>query len=157
MSGTSLLRLLIALSPVATEVMAQTPEAASPSASVAVRFVSDEADAVLAILRERQAGRTPAAGDWTTLFSTAGYRALERRETAMGRGFSRDGFRVFVLSDTLLARVVALEGTLVAWKQMDVRGAASRATARRCIARTGDRELFALPPPSRGNADDTAS
>jgi len=127
MSRTALLGLLIALSPVATELMAQTPEAASPSESVAVRFVSDEADAVLAILRERQAGRTPAAGDWTTLFATAGYRALERRETAMGRGFSKDGFRAFVLSDTLLARAAPLERTLAAWKQMDVRGAASRA------------------------------
>jgi hypothetical protein len=129
MSKTSLLGLLMALSPVATWLVAQTPEAASPSASVAVGFVSDEADAVLAILRERQTGRTPAAGDWAALFSSAGYRALERRETAMGRGFSKDGFRAFVLSDTLLLRAAALERTLAAWKEMDVRSAADRAFA----------------------------
>lgn len=99
------------------------------SGPVAVHFVADEADAVLAILRARQAGRSPSQSDWTALFSSAGYRALQRRESAMGRAFTDSSFRAFVLSDTLLARAAALERTLAAWKTLDVSAAARRALA----------------------------
>src|SRR5258706_52494 len=53
-----------------------------------LRFVSDEADAALAILQARAAGRTPTAAQWASLFSTEGYRALARRESSFGRPYS---------------------------------------------------------------------
>jgi len=96
---------------------------------VAVRFVADEADAVLAILRARRTGISPSQAQWDAVFSSAGYRALLRRETAMGRAFTDSSFRAFVLSDTLLARTPALERTLAAWKTTHVSAAANRALA----------------------------
>lgn len=102
---------------------------APAQAGVAVHFVADEAGAVLAILRERRNGAAPSQADWAALFGSAGYRALQRREAAMGRAFSDSSFRAFVLSDTLLVRAAALERTLVAWKQLDVSAAAQRALA----------------------------
>lgn len=101
---------------------------ASPQTpAVDVRFVTDEAEAVLSILHQREAGRTPTESDWNRLFASEGYRALARRETSFGRPFSDERFRAFVLSDTLLARLPRLEATFDTWKHIDVSGAAKRA------------------------------
>src|SRR5207302_1159522 len=94
-----------------------------------LRFVSDEADAALAILHARAAGRTPTAAQWTAFFSTEGYRALARRDSSFGRPYSATVYRTFLLSDTLLARRAALTRTLAAWKRIDQRRAAAMALA----------------------------
>src|SRR2546421_8530817 len=67
-----------------------------------LRLVSDEAEAALAILQARAAGRTPTAAQWAAFFSTEGYRALARRDSSFGRPYSAAVYRTFLLSDTLL-------------------------------------------------------
>jgi hypothetical protein len=113
--------------PLTLAATASRPDSAPPQA--AVRFISDEADAVLAILRARAGGRTAGQDEWHQLFTSEGYRALARREAAMGRAFTDDEFHGFVLSDTLAARTSELERTLEAWKRLDVAAAAARASA----------------------------
>lgn len=113
---------------IALTLLAQMAAPQGP-ATVDVRLVSDEADAVVAILRLRQAGRPPADSDWQRLFSSAGYRALARRETSFKRPFSDDRFKAFVLSDSLLARAPGVIATLDAWRHIDVHGAANLALA----------------------------
>lgn len=112
---------------------AQTPIAASraqpASPEVDVRLISDESDAVLAILAHRRDDRPLSDSLWQRLWTSAGYRTLWRREKAMGREFTDSQFRAFVLSDTLGARYAALARTLEEWKQADVSGAARRAAA----------------------------
>ena len=58
-----------------------------------MRLVTDEADAVLAILAKRAAGAPIAETDWRRLYSSEGYTRLKRREEAMKRleGFRLDG------------------------------------------------------------------
>ena len=97
------------------------------SSSLDVRFVTDEAEAVLAILDERAARRTPSEAHWQRLFGSEGYRRLQAREAAMNRAFTDSSFRAFVMSDTLLARREALRRTLAAWTAADPVAAARRA------------------------------
>jgi hypothetical protein len=92
-------------------------------------MVTDEADAVLAILDRRAAGETPGKEDWQRLFSTEGYRRLEARETALQRPFDHASFRAFVLSADLLERRPALRRTLGQWRTVDPAGPARRAFA----------------------------
>lgn len=106
---------------------AQAPEAAPTQ--VDVRIDPGEAEAVLAILRARRAGHTSTSDDWTRLYEAAGYRALARRQRAMGTTFTDDRFRAFVESDSLLRRLPDLEPTVAAWDNMDVDGASRRALA----------------------------
>jgi len=101
--------------------------AAPPALSISV--VSDEADAVLAILAMRDAKASVADSDWQRLFSTEGYRRLEKRERGMGRPFGEEDFRRFVLSEPLLARRNALAEALHRWETADATGAAARALA----------------------------
>lgn len=84
-----------------------------------VRLVTDEAEAVLAILAKRKAGETINESDWQRLFETEGYVRLKRRETAMQRSFEEEDFKRFALSEELLQRMPALEETLARWKQAD--------------------------------------
>ena len=90
-------------------------------------MVTDEADAVLAILDERAAGRTPSNAQWERLFSSTGYQRLRQRETSMGRPFEEASFREFVLSDDLLSRAAALRRTLDDWTRIDPSDSARRA------------------------------
>ena len=113
--------LLLALAPA-------RPAAAAPP-RVDVRLVTDEADAVLAILAERRRGAEPAADDWKRLFASEGYVRLARREASLSRAFTDDEFKSFVLSADLLARADALAATLGAWKRTDPSAAARRALA----------------------------
>ncbi len=94
-----------------------------------LRFDPSEAEAVLAILGRHRAGQAVADSDWQRLFATEPYQRLKRREASLQRGFTDSAFRQFVLSDTLGARLPALEQALAAWKRADLTAAAARAFA----------------------------
>ena len=101
---------------------------AAPEASrLRVPMVTDEADAVLAILEIRSAGGTPSDSDWQRLFASEGYRRLKEREASLQRGFDDVSFREFVLSAGLLGRSDALRRALGDWTRIDPADAARRA------------------------------
>lgn len=100
---------------------AQTPPA------VDVRLVTDEAEAVLAILAKRRANETLSDADWKRVFESEGYVRLKKRETSMQRPFEDTDFKTFVMSDKLTDRAKALEETLNRWKRADVTRAATLA------------------------------
>ena len=110
-----------------TLLSASDPPAAAPA--VDVRFVTDEAEAVLAILGKRAKGEAVSDEDWRRLFATEGYTRLAQREASMKRPFTEGDFKAFVLSDDLLQRAGALGETLAAWTR-----AAPDAAARRVLA-----------------------
>lgn len=97
--------------------------------AVDVRFVTDEAEAVLAILGKRAKGEAVTDEDWRRLFATEGYIRLAKRETSMGRPFTEEGFKTFVLSDDLLKRAGALAETLATWARSTPDAAGRRALA----------------------------
>jgi hypothetical protein len=99
-----------------------------PSA-VNVRLVTDEAEAVLAIVAKRKEILPIAETDWQRVFSSEGYVRLKARENSMKRSFEDADFKTFVLSDQLKQRKQALDETLVRWKTADVTGAARLALA----------------------------
>jgi hypothetical protein len=101
----------------------------SSSSRVQTRFVSDEADAVLAVLAKRAAQQTITDADWNRVFTSEGYVRLKKREHSMQREFEDDAFKSFVMSDELLARREALAKTLEEWRQADLTAAANRALA----------------------------
>lgn len=94
-----------------------------------VRIVTDEADAVLAILDARAAGRTIADADWQRVFATEGYVRLKKREQAMQRPFEDEAFRTFAMSPELLAKRDILTRALERTKHADLSQAAARALA----------------------------
>jgi tetratricopeptide (TPR) repeat protein len=94
-----------------------------------VRIVTDEADAVLAILGRRELGDAIPESAWEELFESEGYARLKERELAMKQVFDDEEFRRFALSDELLERAAALEETVDRMK-----GAAVGALARRALA-----------------------
>jgi len=110
-----------------------TPAAASGPSSVSpavdVRFVTDEAEAVLGILGKRAKGEAVTDEDWRRLFATEGYTRLAARESSMGRPLTEADFKAFVLSDDLLKRAGALAETLAAWTQSAPDAAGRRALA----------------------------
>lgn len=99
------------------------------SAAVNVRLVTDEAEAVLAILTKRKANQPIAEADWRRVFQSEGYVRLKQRETSMKRPFEDADFKTFVLSDQLLARAAALEETLARWQRADTTRATRLALA----------------------------
>ncbi|MCI0403080.1 MAG: hypothetical protein L0212_06110 [Acidobacteria bacterium] len=101
----------------------------APSDRLQARMVTDEPEAVLAILEKRKQKQEVTEGDWQRLFSSEGYVRLKKRELAMQRSFEDEEFRKFVLSETLLEKAAALEETLRRWKQADLSAAAERAFA----------------------------
>lgn len=94
-----------------------------------VSLVADEADAALAILRNREENGSSPDSLWAALWTSTGYRRLARRERAMGRPFTDSAFRHFLESDTLAVRRPALARTLESWKGADIANAAARAAA----------------------------
>jgi Putative zinc dependent peptidase (DUF5700) len=94
-----------------------------------VRIVTDEADAVLAILDARAEGRGLTDADWRRVFASEGYVRLKKREHAMGRAFEDDAFRTFVASPELLAKRAALRRALDRVKRADLDALAKRAFA----------------------------
>jgi hypothetical protein len=129
-SSTMVRRLLVALLVCSTFGFASVclAQTSMPSA-VNVRLVSDEAEAVLAILAKKKANLPITESDWQRLFSSEGYVRLKARETSMKRSFEDADFKTFVLSDQLAQRAQALEETLARWKNADVTGAARLALA----------------------------
>ncbi len=118
---------LLVLALVALTACATGP--AATDARLQVPMVTDEAEAVLAILDARAAGHAPDEAAWKRLFTTEGYRRLAQRETSMGRPFEESAFREFVLSADLLARAPALRKTLREWTRVDPANAARQAFA----------------------------
>jgi hypothetical protein len=96
---------------------AQTP-------ALNVRLVTDEAEAVLAILAKRKVNQPINDQDWQRLFKSDGYTRLKQREAAMQRSFDDADFKTFVLSEPLAERAPALEQTFEKWKRADITHAA---------------------------------
>jgi hypothetical protein len=97
---------------------------AQPSSALNVRLVTDEAEAVLAILAKRKANQPITDQDWQRVFQSEGYTRLKQREAAMQRSFDDAEFRTFVLSEALAERAPALEQTFDKWKRADITRAA---------------------------------
>lgn len=104
---------------------------ASPSiaSDVDVRLVTDEAEAVLAILAKKKANEPITDTDWQRVFQSEGYVRLKARETSMKRSFEDADFKTFVLSDQLTQRAQALAETLGRWKRTNIQGAGRLAMA----------------------------
>lgn len=94
---------------------------------VNVRLVTDEAEAVLAILAKKKANEEISEADWQRLFASEGYVRLKQRETSMQRSFDDADFKIFVLSDQLAERAPALREALAKWKRADITRAAQLA------------------------------
>jgi hypothetical protein len=104
----------------ATGIVAQAPR-------LDVRLVTDEAEAVLAIVEKHAAGSPIEEADWQDLFGKEGYRRLKQREASLGRAFEDSAFQSFVLSSELGQRRTALRAALAKWKSVDLATAARRA------------------------------
>lgn len=105
------------------------PAQSAKNAQVDVRLVTDEADAVLAILAKRRAKQPILDADWQRIFASEGYIRLKKRETSLNRPFEDSDFKTFALSDQLAERSLALEDTLARWKRADISRAARLALA----------------------------
>ena len=103
--------------------------AQSSSGRVNVRIVTDEADAVLAILHKKVNGEPITDADWQNVFKSEGYVRLKQREHSMKRSFEDEDFKTFVLSDALAQRRQALTETLATWKATQVEQIALRPLA----------------------------
>ena len=103
------------------------PARSQGSTTVDVRVVTDEAEAVLAILARQRANQPLTEADWRRLFASEAYKRLKKREAGMKRAFEDADFKTFVLSRELVERAPALEETLYRWKRADVNAAARRA------------------------------
>jgi len=101
----------------------------APDRRTNLRIVTDEADAVLAILDARAAGRDIGDADWQRVFASEGYVRLKKREHSMGRPFEDDAFRAFAMSPELLAKRAALHAALDRIKRADLAALAARAYA----------------------------
>ena len=94
--------------------------ASAQTSALNVRLVTDEAEAVLAILAKRKTNQPITDQDWQRVFQSEGYTRLKQRETSMQRSFDDAEFKTFALSDALAARAPALEQTLEKWKRADI-------------------------------------
>src|ERR1700736_5335865 len=98
-------------------------------AAISLRFMPDEAQAVLAVLAHRAPGAAPDERLWTTVFASEGYRRLAARERSLGRPFDDATFRAFAMQPELAAKRESLAATLAAWSHADVRECGRRALA----------------------------
>lgn len=89
-------------------------------AAVNVSLVTDEAEAVLAILAKKRARQEITEADWQRVFQSEGYVRLKKRETSMQRPFEEAEFKTFVLSEQLAARAPALTETLARWRKAEL-------------------------------------
>lgn len=94
-----------------------------------VNLVTDEAEAVLAILKREETGIPVMDSDWKHLFATDGYKRLKARELGMKQKFENRDFQAFVQSKELIARRRDLEEALAKWEKADVTGCQARALA----------------------------
>ena len=97
--------------------------------AVDVHLVTDEAEAVLAVLAKKKANQPITDADWERVFQSEGYVRLKKRETSMKRSFEEVDFKTFVLSDKLASQAQILEETLEKWKRADTTRAAYLALA----------------------------
>jgi hypothetical protein len=97
--------------------------------AIRLRFVPDEAQAVLDILARRASGAVPDERQWDALFASEGYRRLAERERSFKRPFDDATFRAFVMQAELNAQRERLAATLAAWSHADVRVCGRRALA----------------------------
>lgn len=102
---------------------------AAPAPAPDLMVVTDQAEASLAILEHRAAGREVPDAAWRRLFESEGYRRLAAREKAMGREFADSSFRAFLLSDSLLRRAPALRRALHDWRAAHLDAAGRKALA----------------------------
>ena len=124
------MKILSSILVISTFVLCSCPAFGVPEKSrVNIKIITDEADAVLAILEKRKANQTPTDSDWQRVLSSEGYVRLKKRETSMRRSFEDSDFKTFALSDELLSRKEDLTKTLQAWKTADATGAARLALA----------------------------
>jgi hypothetical protein len=89
------------------------------NATVEVRVVLDEADAVIAILEQRSRGIEPTEEDWRRLQSSEGYVRLKRRQESFGATGFDESFREYLTSDEPLHRLPELREALVKWRSID--------------------------------------
>ncbi len=85
-----------------------------------VHLVTDEAEAVLAILEKRKTNQPITEADWRRLFMSEGYVRLKQRELAMQNPFEDAEVERFVLSEDLAQRAQALAHTLDKWRRSDL-------------------------------------
>ena len=103
--------------------------ASAQTSALNVRLVTDESEAVLAILAKRKVNQPITDQDWQRVFQSEGYTRLKQREAAMKRSFEDADFKTFVLSEALAQRAPALEQTFEKWKRADITRAARVALA----------------------------
>src|SRR5574338_369389 len=94
--------------------------ASAQTSALNVRLVTDEAEAVFAILAKRKLNQPVTDQDWQRVFQSEGDTRLKQREASMKRPFDDSDFKTFVLSDTLAERAPALEQTFARWKHADI-------------------------------------
>jgi len=110
--------------------LAAAPTAQTTASSrLDIRTITDEADAVLAILAKKKANQPVTDADWQRVFSSEGYVRLKKREIGLNRTFEDKDFKSFVLSESVAARADALKETLTKWKRADLTAATRRALA----------------------------
>ena len=104
-----------------------------PADRVTVTFDPREAEAALAILELRAAGRPVDEASWARLFTCEPYVRLKKREEEIGRmfkgpsrAFTDDDFRKFMLSPDLAAKSAGLRRLLDEWSRADLKAAAVR-------------------------------
>jgi putative zinc-dependent peptidase DUF5700 len=110
-------------------VLFSAPRLVTAEERVQLQVDPSEAQAVLAILRERSEGKTVAEADWRRLFESEPYIRLKKREESLHRAFTDEDFRKFVLSGELAAQAPELERTLEQWVKADLTAAARRVLA----------------------------
>lgn len=120
-------------------------------AAIRLRFVPDEAQAVLAVLTRLASGAVPEEPLWTTLFASEGYRRLAEREHSFGRPFDDATFRAFVSQPDVGAKRESLEATLTAWSHADVRECGRRALAYLPAASTLRASVYPEIKPARNS------
>ena len=101
-------------------------QAAAPAERVQLKLDAAQAEAVLAIVGQKAAGREPAPAAWQALFASEPYLRLKKREASMRRQFTDEDFKRFVLSADLARRAGELRRTLDAWKRADLSAVAAR-------------------------------
>jgi len=101
----------------------------SLTSAVNLHLVTDEAEAVLAVLAKKKRNQPIAETDWQRVFQSEGYTRLKKRETSLKRSFDDGDFKAFVLSNQLAEQEQVLAETLDRWKHADISGAARLALA----------------------------
>jgi hypothetical protein len=93
-------------------------DASAQDSTFALSLQTDEARAALSILDTLAARREPSTQRWNALFSSDGYRRLQRREAAMRRAFTDSAFSVFLRTDSMIARRERLRAALADWERV---------------------------------------